>query len=276
MSSGERSTTSVTVSCGLNPSTWNRWHQLPICCRPSWRASRTPSGETGAAATAPRPDAETEHPRGLLGVGRDYHESLLQLQRLQTDGALAWESNVNARQSHLDIDVYAVEVMRVERARLSITRKLEVALDAVASEGFRGLDIRSPIFLLPIDDIDLNPLACLDVLKLLRMITVPRLFTLLLGDLRVAELVLNLKLSNDLAELLPGVRSIELLSLQPASIAALAGDVAANALRKLLPPTQRVQLEPLSVHEGLDFSTTRPVRRSHHAQAPGGSVAGHP
>ena len=214
------------------------------------------SGETSVAPRVEitsRADGEANRPPGLLGVGRDYHEALLQLQRLQTEGALAWECNLNARQSHLDIDVYAVEVMRTEKARLSISRKLETALDAVATQGFRSGEIQSPIFILPIDDIDLNPLACLDVLKLLRMLTVPRLFTLLLGDVRVAELVLNLKLSNDLAELLPGARSIDLLSLSPASIAAMAGEVAANALRKLLPPTQRIQLDPLAVHEGLAF-----------------------
>jgi hypothetical protein len=75
----------------------------------------------------------------------------------------------------------------------------------------------------------------------------------LLGDLRVADLVLNLKLSSDLGQLLHGVRHAELLALPPFAVGALASDIAANALRKLLPPSQRIELAPMSLFEGLTF-----------------------
>lgn len=206
-------------------------------------------------------DPETEpdyRPRGLLTAGPNYHDALLQLQRLQTDSALAWESNLYARQSQLDADTYAVEVARGERARLWINKKLEDALDALAEDVFRGSGIHSPLFVLPVDDVDLNPLACLELLRLLRMISVPRLFTILLGDVQVADLVLTLKLSNDLARVSPYVRIPELLGVQPVVVGTMAGDIAANALRKLLPPSQRIVLQEMTVVEGLNF---RPLGR---------------
>jgi hypothetical protein len=204
----------------------------------------------------PTGDGEADmdfRPRGLLDVGAGYHDALLELQRLQTDSALAWESNLGERQGHLDPDSYAVEVLRSERARLSINRKIETVLNALARETFRGSDIRSPLFVLPIDDLDLNPLACLDLLKLLRLISVPRLFTVLLGDVRVAELVLNLKVSSDLGRLSGERQDPDLLALRPSVVGAMAGDIAANALRKLLPPSQRVVLSTMSLLEGLNF-----------------------
>jgi hypothetical protein len=62
-------------------------------------------------------------PRGLLEPSSEYHTALLELQRLQTDVALAWDGNLPERQGQLDPDAYAVEVMRIEKARLSINAK---------------------------------------------------------------------------------------------------------------------------------------------------------
>jgi hypothetical protein len=200
------------------------------------------------------PETEPDYgPRGLLGAGFEYRDALLQLQRLQTDGCLAWESNLSARKGQLDPDSYAVEAARTERARLSISSRFEAVLDSLAEQGFRDVGIRSPLFLLPVDDVDLNPLACLDLLKLLRLISVRRLFTVLLGDVKVADLVLNLKLSNDLAQVFSKVRQTDLLAMQPIAVATMAGDIAANALRKLLPSSQRIELKPMLLVEALNF-----------------------
>jgi len=49
------------------------------------------------------------------------------------------------------------------------------------------------------------------------------------------------------------VRQPEMIAIQPATIGAFAGDIAANALRKLLPPSQRIELMPMSLTEGVNF-----------------------
>ena len=59
--------------------------------------------------------------------------------------------------------------------------------------------VTNPLFVLPVDDFDLNPVRCLELLRLLRSIAVPRLFTLILGDIDQAEEVLQLKMTGDFA-----------------------------------------------------------------------------
>ena len=102
--------------------------------------------------------------------------------------------------------------MRTERARLSLYDNLDMVLDKLARSTFKN-----PLFILPVDDFDLNPPACVGFLRLLRMMSVPRLFTLVLGDVHVAETVFNLKLSNSLAEVVDSVKTTELLSPRPLS-----------------------------------------------------------
>src|SRR5262245_5887170 len=64
---------------------------------------------------------------------------------------------------------------------------------------------------------------------------------------------LNLKLSNSLAQVADGVRNTALLSVPPEGVAALAGEVAAAALRQLIPPTQRFMLRPMQLLEAFNF-----------------------
>src|SRR5262245_56178293 len=100
--------------------------------------------------------------RGLVQPGGGVHDVLLDLQRLQTHGALAWEGNLQSRKGNLDPDSYAVEVARTERARLSISYKVQDVLDRLARKTQWMFGIRDPLFVLPVDDLDLNPLAFLD------------------------------------------------------------------------------------------------------------------
>ena len=191
--------------------------------------------------------------RGLVQPGGGVHDVLLDLQRLQTHGALAWEGNLQSRKGNLDPDSYAVEVARTERARLSISNKVQDVLDRLARKTQWMFGIYDPLFVLPVDDLDLNPLAFLDTLKLLRLLSVPRLFSLLIGDVTVADLLLNLKLSSELAQLVANLRDTNLLAVDTKSIGALAGEIASNAFRKLLPPGQRVNLQSMTLQEGLNF-----------------------
>jgi hypothetical protein len=186
--------------------------------------------------------------RGLLEPHPDYRNAMLELQRLQANIALAWDGNLTARQGHLDPDSFAVEVIRTERAGLSLHKNLEMVLDQLARS-----TSRSPLFILPIDDFDLNPPACLDLLRLLRMISVPRLFSLVLGDVDVAKTILSLNLAGSVAQVADGVKNEAMLGVLPAEVGAMVGEVAAHTLRKLVPPAQRLALRPMSLLEALNF-----------------------
>lgn len=189
---------------------------------------------------------------GLLEPSHNHHETMRELLQLQNNIALSWNGNLHDRSSQLDPDAYALETMRVEQARLGLNPCVERVLDSMAYEIRRVNPRANPLFILPIDDFDMNPIVCLELLRILRMLSVPRLFTLMLGDLEIVDIVLNLKLSNDLNSVCPNIRK-EMLSIELHDVAMAAGRTAANAIHKLLPPMQCIQLRLMTVHEGLDF-----------------------
>lgn len=198
-------------------------------------------------------------PAGLLAA--QAVDPLLELQRLQTKIAIAWDSNLPQRRGHLDPTNYAAEAMRYEQARMTLIDNLDQVLCQVGRWLQASGECTNPLFVLPVDDFDLNPAACLELLRVLRMVSLPRLFFLVLGSLDVAEVTLNLKLSNDLARLGHEASNSSLLSLLPAEVQGVAGEVAANAIRKLIPPSQRVTLHSLQLHEALDLRPLGPDRR---------------
>ena len=113
----------------------------------------------------------------------------------------------NNYNTYLDADTYAIEVMRTEHATLSLNRKLANALDDMATKVFRGSFVTDPLFVLPIDDFDLNPSSCLKLLRMLRMVSVPRLFTLVLGDFEIVRTVMNLRFSEEFARVDKQIKS---------------------------------------------------------------------
>lgn len=75
-----------------------------------------------------------------------------------------------------------------------------MTLDALAATFYpAAAPVSNPLFVLPVDDVDLDSLRCLEMLKLLRLVPVPKLFALVLGNIRIVDLVLNLQYSNEFA-----------------------------------------------------------------------------
>jgi hypothetical protein len=182
----------------------------------------------------------------------EHIDAVQQLRALEIDVGIAWDGNLRERASALDPDSFAQETMRVESARLQINNKLSRVLDALASALARTGRCTSPIFVLPVDDFDLNPPRCIELLHLLRMVSVPRLFSVICGDIDLAELVSTLKFSGEMRALAAegGTRF---------DVTTFARQLTASALRKLLPPGQRIVLDPLTPDETLEF---RPPNRS--------------
>lgn len=199
---------------------------------------------------------ETSRRPALLSPSPEFHKGLLKLKKLQADVGMAWDGNLSARAGRLDPDAYALEVMRAENARLRLNQRLTEALDAIANRIPRNSDIDEPLFVLSIDDFDINPAICLPLLRLLRLISVPRLFIIVLGDIEIATVMLNLKVSGDVGQVVSpvtGKENSEMLSIPPTDIGGVCGEIAFNALRKLVPPSQRISLDRLNQERSLDF-----------------------
>lgn len=174
-------------------------------------------------------------------------EGLLpRLKRLQRSVSIGWDGNVKERASQLDPDAYAYEVVDAEHSRLDIRKELSDILQEAASlyhtQSGAG-DNDDVIFVLSIDDYDLNPAQCIELIRLLRKVSVPRLFLLFFGDLHIVENILMLNMGRQLylkeAPLLQKGMPLEGLG---ADLAKTTRNVAQGNLHRLIPPQQRIEL----------------------------------
>ncbi|MCB1035643.1 MAG: hypothetical protein KDD47_17610 [Acidobacteria bacterium] len=181
-------------------------------------------------------------------------DPLLELRRLQRSVAVVWEGNLRERAEHLDPDDFAVEVLRGERSRLGLNRNLGRVLDLLAEGLWRQRPTRELIFLLPIDDFDVEPLKSLELLHLLRLLSQRRLFTIICGDVEIAEKTLNLKTAGDLLATGQRPSSDRFLPLPARELGGIAGSIGANALRKLIPPGNRILIGPMDLETARKYS----------------------
>ena len=181
-----------------------------------------------------------------LGNHDGYADTASKLHQLQNDAAIVWE-RVDGGNYGGDLQAKALSVMQAEKAGLELHRRFSGVMDGIGHI-LQPRTSRDPLlFLLPVDDFDLAPAHCLDLLRLIRMVTTPRLFFVLAGNTRIAESVLRLKSEGELMKLAGFNTSDPNIVLQHAT------EIAANNMRKLLPPGQQVRLEQLRLEEALDF-----------------------
>ena len=142
--------------------------------------------------------------------------------------------------------------MNAERRRLTFNVRLSEVVDALATL-VSCTDPPGPLFVVSLDDVDLNPLRCLEALKLLHLLAVPRVFTIVLGDMDMVELALNLKHSGDFSALVGHHARENLTSLLDREVATRVGTLSSNTMRKLLPPAQRIRLGRMTLPGALNF-----------------------
>jgi hypothetical protein len=142
-----------------------------------------------------------------------------------------------------NLDSYAVNVKRIEGERLELRNQFGDLLDELALRVFRTSH-SEPIFVLPIDDIDLNPMHCFSVLNVLRQIGVPRLYTVLLGKFEIARTVVHRRFLEDFSQggLMSGGMADQ-----------FAEETSEAWLRKSIPPQQRIKVTELTAAEILKF-----------------------
>ena len=206
--------------------------------------------EAVAGATTSRAAEQARAWSRAEGV-RGEEDVMMRLLDLQTRAASAFGSNLRERAGGLDPDNFAVEVRRAERHRIDFGRQFALAVAKVA-EHLRDTraDLgQAPLFVLPVDDLDLNPMACVPLLEGLRAVHSPHLFVLLIADVSVVETVVRLYYQARFIR--AGARD----SLDSATQGHVR-DLTLNALRKHLPPSQRVHLARVTPEQATGF---RPI-----------------
>jgi hypothetical protein len=192
-----------------------------------------------------------QHSQSLLDPRSDSQDGWMKLQSLQKDIALTWDGNTKSRVGQVDPDTYASEVIRAERARMALNKRFQEALSNLPAANSKRSD-RRRLFLLVVDDLYMNPEISIALLRMLRMISSPQLFVLLLGDYDTTEFLYYqqaignyIRLAGDVVYQRNKHSRDQMLT--------RAWALTAGSLRKLVPPKHRFELEPLDIKAAREF-----------------------
>lgn len=155
----------------------------------------------------------------------------------------AWESGFEHRKKNLGPDELAMEIAEREERRMGLFGTFRGFVDALVADycRWRGKrDERSPVFVIFIDDADLNPGRSRDLLDLVRTLWHPRVVFILTGYTQLFLDVIDAGLRKDM----PG---------SPAERRVPAGRLAGDIYDKVIPRRQRLELPPLSGAERIDI-----------------------
>lgn len=169
--------------------------------------------------------------------------------------AMGWDGSLPERRAALDPEAYALELEQAERRRLDVRRCFRELVDALVRE-FPALvgwpDERQPLFVVPIDDADMNPERTVELLDLLRTLWHPRVAFLLTGH---SKLFLTVLRAQSLATLRAPLR--ELKSFSAEDISRITGlepaELARNVYDKVIPEAHRCRVPAMSPDERLGF-----------------------
>lgn len=182
-------------------------------------------------------------------------DAIDKLDSLANDIGIAWDGNLSTRASSLDPASYSQEVMIAQRARLDINKRLRDALGTLSTEKCFGCTEKT-LFVLPIDDFYLKPTVSLELLRLLRMISVPRLFFLIMGELKAMEALFKEKALADWTAVSDPQIFGSLGKRRRQETLSRAREMSQRYFRKLLPVGQRAILDVMSVDEALQYKPT--------------------
>ena len=96
----------------------------------------------------------------------------------------AWDGNLTERRRELDADSYVAELETVELHRLELRSRFSSLIDTLTDDMQKAIapDGPKPIWLVPIDDADMNPGRAVELLEMLRSLHHPRVVFLLTGE----------------------------------------------------------------------------------------------
>lgn len=173
-------------------------------------------------------------------------EALQNMARLQTSIALTYSDYLQNQVGKLDPTVFAMESRRIERERLSLKERFHKVLADFSVLANNRPRSQPSLFVLPVDDLDLNPTAAVQLLQLLRAVQSPYLFVVLAADPALMNTVTKLHFRSKFSDV-SGKAEPTAEDYQSAD------DVAVEAMRKHLPRAQRLTLEKLGPESVLRF-----------------------
>ncbi len=169
--------------------------------------------------------------------------------QLMRSVSIGWSTNLDGRKNS-DPDTYSEEVIKTERSRLKLKEFNKIVSDLAEYVAQKKCG-KKPLFVLPVDDADLNPSRVMDLFQLIRMISSPDILFLVAGRYENLQKLFELKYASDLCKRYPcSPHSDEHRDF----IRELSSSTGYAAIKKLVPKgDQFVKLNGLSASEAFDF-----------------------
>ena len=167
---------------------------------------------------------------------------------------LGWDRRLVDRVERQDVESYARELEEAERQREGLGDRFSEFMDALATDYAKTMSERLPgtnngkqlLFLLAVDDADMNPTRTLELLESVRVLQHPQIAFLLTGDSGLFEDMLRRQYRETLCGK-RGRRGTDEVGHRHADRLAL------EVLDKLIPPGHRSELLPLSKEQRLTW-----------------------
>ncbi|MCA9023356.1 MAG: hypothetical protein KDA74_24575, partial [Planctomycetaceae bacterium] len=189
-------------------------------------------------------------PRGLLDPTLDDDRDFIRFQQFQAQIARALDSNLVDRRGSLDREQYGQAVMEQENDRLRIWPTLNDVLKHLSKAiGSDQNNRKRHLFLVPVDDVDLNPKRCLELLRLLRSYSPPQLFFLLMGQFDLVKSIVKLSMAKEYDEI--RAHKSEYSGATDKVLQREIAEVSAANLQKMVPNV--IELPPLSIDDIMRF-----------------------
>ncbi|HVH44230.1 MAG TPA: hypothetical protein VM925_17885, partial [Labilithrix sp.] len=186
--------------------------------------------------------------------------------------AAGWEPNVSARKATLDPEAYAVELEEAERRGLDVQIRFRVLVDALLQDLAEAeRESKDVLFVVPVDDADMNVPRSIELITLLRTIWHPRVAFVLTGHSDMFLLALRTHFLGEVRRPLRG------LATSDSDVNALSEpytpiQFAEELYNRVVPPHHRCRLDPLS-HDDRFQHPRREDREAHAGQLPPDTIA---
>lgn len=157
--------------------------------------------------------------------------------------ASGWQSNLPERKGSLDTEAFAIELEHEEYRRLDLLTAFRQFVDALVKDyqSWSKWDNEVvPLFLLAIDDADMNPQLSGSLLELIRKLYHPRLAFIVTGDSKLFVQMLRMDLVAQVQRRAPG-------ALVPTQEVTNMGGLAQEIYEKVIPIGHRCALPPIPV-----------------------------
>ncbi len=174
---------------------------------------------------------------------------------------IGWDDVMKGRSGGLDLESYVDELQQVEADRMDVRSSFGKLMDCFAKDFASAMHWRdrAPLFVLPIDDGDMNVMRVPELIDIIRMLWHPRFAIVLAGDSELFELVLRHSVLRDIRLGSAASDSGRTPAFEDGSLEK-AAKISRQIFSKSVPESQRFALSEIAVRDRWEVHFDSDVR----------------